>query len=81
LREGWPRPKSGSKAIDAGWKAFYSYLILAEGHALKGDTDEAQTAMAEARRLNPKLSVKWLTEREPFRRPWFVLRKAGLPEE
>jgi tetratricopeptide (TPR) repeat protein len=74
--------EESSKAIDAGWKVFYSYLLLAEGHALKGDMDEAKTAMAEARRLNPKLSVKWLTEREPFRQPWFdVLRKAGLPEE
>jgi adenylate cyclase len=71
-----------SKAIDAGYKVFFSYLNLAAGHALKGDVDEAKTALAEARRLNPKLSVKWLTERKLILQPWFdALRKAGLPEE
>jgi TolB-like protein len=71
-----------SRAIDAGWKVFYSYLNLATAHALKGDGDEAKTALAEARRLNPKLSIKWLTKREPYRQPWFdALRKEGLPEE
>jgi adenylate cyclase len=74
--------EESSKAIDTGYKVFYSYLNLAAGHALKGDMDEAKTAMAEARRLNPKLSVKWLTERKPILQPWFdALRKAGLPEE
>jgi adenylate cyclase len=74
--------EESSKAIDAGYKVFYSYLNLAAGHALKGDMDEAKTAMVEARRLNPKLSVKWLTERKPILQPWFdALRKAGLPEE
>ncbi len=34
------------------------------------------------RRLYPKLSVKWLSERKPIFQPAFeVLRKAGLPEE
>jgi hypothetical protein len=47
----------------------------------RGD-HEAKAALAEARRLNPKLSVKWLTERKPVLQPAFdVLRKAGLPEE
>jgi TolB-like protein len=71
-----------SKAIDAGYRVFYSYLNLAAAHALKGDIDQAKTAFAEARRLNPKLSVKWLTERKPILQPAFdALRKAGLPEE
>jgi hypothetical protein len=44
--------------------------------------DEAKTALAEARRLNPKLSVKWLAGRKPILEPWFdALRKAGPPEE
>ena len=74
--------EESSKAIDAGWKVFYSYVNLAAGNALKGDMDEAKTALAEARRLNPELSVKWLTERKPILQPWFdALRKAGLPEE
>jgi hypothetical protein len=52
------------------------------GHGFKGNKDEARAALAEARRLNPKLSVKWLIERKPVLEPAFdVLRKAGLPEE
>ena len=69
-----------SKAIDGGYRVFYSYLNLAAAHALKGDMDEARAALAEARRLNPKLSIKWLTERKPVLQPAFDgLRKAGLP--
>ena len=71
-----------TKAIDAGYHVFYSYLNLAAAQALKGDVDEAKTAFAEARRLNPKLSVKWLSEHKPILQPAFdALRKAGLPEE
>jgi adenylate cyclase len=74
--------EESSNAIDAGYKVFYSYLNLAAGRALKGDMDEAKTALAEARRLNPELSVKWLTARKPILQPSFeALRKAGLPEE
>jgi adenylate cyclase len=71
-----------NKAIDAGYRVFYSYLNLAAARALKGDIDQARTALAEARRHNPKLSVKWLTERKPILAAAFdALRKAGLPEE
>ena len=71
-----------NKAIDAGYRVFYSYLNLAAAHALKGDMDQAKTPLAEARRLNPKLSVKWLIGRKPILQPAFdALRKAGLPEE
>jgi adenylate cyclase len=71
-----------NKAIDAGYKAHWPYLNLAAAYATKGDVDQAKTAMAEARRLNPKLSIKWLMGRGPFWPPWFdALRKAGLPEE
>ena len=77
--------EESSKAIDAGSKVFFTYLRLAIAHALKGDIDEAKTALAEARRLNPKLSVKWLMGNKPFSgfsQPWYdALRKAGLPEE
>jgi adenylate cyclase len=69
-------------AIDAGYKVFWPYLHLAAAHALKGDIDEAKTALAEARRRNPKLSVKYLSGLKYFLQPWFEgLRKAGLPEE
>ena len=71
-----------NKAIDAGWRSFYSYQYLAAAHALKGDIEQAKAPLAEARRLNPKLSVKWLLGTEPFLQPAFdALRKAGLPEE
>jgi adenylate cyclase len=74
--------EESSMAIGAGYKVFFSYLNLATGHALKGDMDEAKTALAEARRLHPNLSVKLLAGRKPILQPWFdALRKAGLPEE
>ncbi len=70
------------KAIDGGYRVFYSYLNLAVAHAFKGDLDEAKVALAEARRINPKLSIKWLIEHKPVLQPAFDgLRKAGLPEE
>ena len=44
--------------------------------------EEAQTALAEARRLNPQLTVAWLTAHAPDVPPLFDgLRKAGLPEQ
>jgi hypothetical protein len=55
---------------------------LAAAYALEGKTDEAKTALAEARRLNPKLTVKWAIAHMPNLPPVFEgLRKAGLPEE
>jgi hypothetical protein len=70
------------RRFDGGYRVFYSYLNLAVTHGFKGDNDKATAALAEARRLNPKLSIKWLIERKPVLQPAFdVLRKAGLPEE
>jgi adenylate cyclase len=74
--------EGANKAIDAGFRIWFSYLNLAAAHALKSDMDRATAALAEARRLNPKLSVEWLTARKPILQPTFdALRKAGLPEE
>jgi adenylate cyclase len=77
--------EESSKAIDVGSKAWFTYLCLATAHGLKGDIDDAKAPLAEARRLNPKLSVKWMTGTKLFpnySQPWFdALRKAGLPEE
>jgi adenylate cyclase len=71
-----------SRAIDGGYRVFYAYLNLAAARAFKGEMDQAKAALAEARRINPKLSVKWLIERKPVLQPAFDgLRKAGLPEE
>jgi adenylate cyclase len=71
-----------NKAIDAGYHAFYAYLNLSAAQALTGKMDEASAALAEARRLNPKLTVKWLKDHKPILQPAFeALRKAGLPEE
>ncbi len=77
--------EASSKAIDAGSKVYFTYLCLATAHALKGDIDDAKTALAESRRLNPKLSVKWMIGSKSYpnySQPWYdALRKAGLPEE
>jgi adenylate cyclase len=71
------------KAIDLGG-AQAAYLSLAAASALAGKMDEAKIALAEARRLFPKLTVKWLADQvwEPsIPNLSDGLRKAGLPEE
>ena len=70
-----------NKAIDAGYKVSWPYLNFAAAHVLKGEMDDAKTAVAEALRLRPKLSIKFLRE-HGFRAQLIdPLRKAGLPEE
>ena len=70
------------KAVDAGAHSFIPYANLTAAFALAGKTDEAKSALAEARRLNPDLTVKWLTDHAPKLPPLFEgLRKAGLPEQ
>ena len=74
--------EEANKAIDGGYRGFLAYAQLAVAYALKGNLEEAKAALAEARRLNPKLTVKLMHERYPDF-PWLSdgLRKAGLPEE
>jgi adenylate cyclase len=74
--------EEANKAIDAGYRVFLSYSMLAVAYALNGNLEQAKTALAEARRLNPKLTVKLMQERYPDF-PWMSegLRKAGLQEE
>jgi tetratricopeptide (TPR) repeat protein len=70
------------QAIDGGWRPYIPYSILATAYALNGQIDEAKSALAEARRLNPKYTVKLLVSlgmHNPARLD--ALRKAGLPEE
>jgi adenylate cyclase len=70
------------KAIDSGFQPYFAYTDLAAAYAHAGKMDEAKAALAEARRLNPELTTKWLTEHSPNNPAVFDgLRKAGLPEE
>jgi adenylate cyclase len=70
------------KAIDGGARPFYAYTNLAAAYAHAGKMDEAKAALAEARRLNPATTLKWLKEHTPNLPASFEgLRKAGLPEE
>ncbi len=69
-------------AIDSGYRPFFAYSNLAAAYALGGKMDEAKSAVAEARRLNPNLTVKWAIAHMPNLLPVFEgLRKTGLPEE
>jgi adenylate cyclase len=70
------------QAIDAGLHIFIVYEALAAAYAQAGNLNEAHDALAEARRLNPKLTVKWEIEHGPgIPAVLDGLRKAGLPEE
>jgi adenylate cyclase len=70
------------KAIDAGWRAYQPYRGLAAAYALDGNREEATSALAEARRLNPQLTLKWQQTNSVNIPPLLEgLRKAGLPEE
>jgi len=71
----------GNRALDAAYRVYFVHMLLAAAHALKGEMAEAKTALAGARRLNPKLTVKSIMER--YENPTLseALPKAGLPEE
>jgi tetratricopeptide (TPR) repeat protein len=70
------------RAIDSGYPAYYTYALLAGAEAAKGNDAAAKSALAEARRLNPQITVKFFAETMPAL-PMVIdgLRKAGLPEE
>jgi hypothetical protein len=69
------------RAIDAGFRTYIVYAFLAGAEAAKGNEAGAKLALAEARRLNPQLTIKHFFRVPPP--PILVdgLRKAGLPEE
>jgi adenylate cyclase len=69
------------KAIDSGYRPFFLYSSLGAAYAQAGNMDEAEAALAEARRLNPKLTVKWYVARGVNTALIDGVRKAGLPEE
>jgi adenylate cyclase len=78
--------QEGLKAIDSGYRTPQSYAGLAAFYAAADKMPEATAAMAEALKLNPKLSVAWFHAHIPAfidSAPGILecLRKAGLPED
>jgi adenylate cyclase len=69
------------QAIDAGYRSSYPYRELAAAYALVGKADDAKTALAEALRVSPKLTVRSVARTNPLPIALDGLRKAGLPEE
>jgi Flp pilus assembly protein TadD len=70
------------KAIDSGVNTFFVHTNLAAAYAHAGKMDGAKPELADARRLNPEITVKWMKEHTPYLPAVFDgLRKAGLPEE
>jgi len=70
------------RAIDLGMHDKWPYVSLAAAFALAGKMNDAKSALAEALRLEPKLTVKWITPlAPPIPNLYEGLRKAGLPEE
>jgi adenylate cyclase len=70
------------RSIDLGWRTFAPYIDLAAAYALQGKMEDARTNLAEARRLYPPLTVKWLQSVAPNIPNLFEgVRKAGLPED
>ena len=70
------------KAIDSGFHVFFAYSNLSAAYVHAGRMDDGKAALAEARRLNPRLTIKWMKEHTPNLPAVFEgVRKAGLPEE
>jgi tetratricopeptide (TPR) repeat protein len=72
-----------NQTIDAGYRTFFIYAYLTGVEAARGNDAAAKLALAEARRLNPQLTVKWYAQNvvpppKIFLDGW---RKAGMPEE
>jgi adenylate cyclase len=78
--------QEGLKAVDSGYRTVLSYTALAAFYAAADKMPEAKAALAEAMKLNPKLSLAvfrahnsaWVDIGPGFRE---ALLKAGLPEE
>jgi len=70
------------KGFDGGDRSYWVYANLAAAYALEGRMEEAKSALAQARRVNPSLTVNWFRT-HAYDQPtkWEGLRKAGLPEE
>jgi len=69
-------------AIDSGYPTYITYSMLAGAEAAKRNDAEAKSALAEARRLFPRLTIKWLLTETPTSSIVIDgLRKAGTTEE
>jgi adenylate cyclase len=69
-------------ALDAGYGAWPVYSHLALAHDALGQRSEATAALAQARKLNPKLTIQWYRARVEEPEVIFQgLLKAGLPEQ
>jgi adenylate cyclase len=78
--------EKGLKAVDSGYRTVLSYTALGAFYAAADKMPEAKAALAEAMKLNPKLSFAWFrahnsawVDGQPSFRE--ALIKAGLPEE
>ena len=78
--------EKGLKAVDSGYRTVLSYTALAAFYAAADRAPEAKAALAEAMKLNPKLSLAWFrahnsawVDGQPSFRENLI--KAGLPEE
>ncbi len=70
------------KALDMGLKVYFVHTNLAAAYAQAAKMDEAKAELAEARRLNPAITIKWMKEHSPnLPAVFYGLRKAGLAEE
>ena len=69
-------------ALDSGFSNWPAYVHLAVAYAFLDRQSEAEVAVAQARKLDPKLTIKWLRRQLDVPEVFFEgLRKAGLPEE
>ncbi len=69
-------------ALDGGYSPWSVYTHLAITYAFLGRQSEAEAAVAQARKLNPKLTTKWLRRWLDAPEVYFEgLHRAGLPDE
>jgi Flp pilus assembly protein TadD len=69
-------------ALDAGYAVWPVYSNLAVAYGYLGQRSEAEAALVQARKLNPKLTIKWYRAR--VEEPEIIfqgLLRAGLPEQ
>ena len=70
------------KAMHSGYRNWNCHRVMAAAYAMAGRTEDASAALAEARRLNPALSLSLVREQWPHEVVTLEgLRKAGLPEK